>query len=271
MSSLQTVNQSRSLAIIPARGNSERIKHKNIVSLGGIPLIAHSINAIRKADCFCRIIVSTDSPDIAEVAVAFGAEVPFLRTPETAGPNANLIDVFSEVLDNLVHLEGFAPDILGIFLPTAPFRRPSKIREICSRVLEGASAGNLLRPIQLNLGNLFYRDRQGAIRRCPEQEEHSVRPLYLQNIISVAIDRLDWNVLSSMGVSPSTRGYYRHHVSWVSHQTFSCLDADDLEKCPHPNTRYLYVAYASYEEAVDINTHDDLRMAEEVCRTWNQC
>lgn len=70
------------LAVIPARGGSKRIPRKNIRPFGGKPMIAWSIDAALQSGCFDRIIVSTDDAEIAEVAKAHGAEVPFMRPPE---------------------------------------------------------------------------------------------------------------------------------------------------------------------------------------------
>ncbi|HAS83903.1 MAG TPA: pseudaminic acid cytidylyltransferase, partial [Verrucomicrobia bacterium] len=67
------------VAIIPARGGSQRIPRKNIRLFGGRPMIAHSIDAARESGCFDRVIVSTDDPEVAGVATACGGEVPFLR------------------------------------------------------------------------------------------------------------------------------------------------------------------------------------------------
>lgn len=67
------------LAIIPARGGSKRIPRKNIKVFGGKPMISYSIIAAQQSGCFDRIVVSTDDPEIAEVAKAYGAEVPFTR------------------------------------------------------------------------------------------------------------------------------------------------------------------------------------------------
>ncbi|MER2492160.1 pseudaminic acid cytidylyltransferase [Catenovulum sediminis] len=76
------------IAIIPARGGSKRIPKKNIRPFAGKPLIAHSIQVAQQAKIFDHIMVSTDSDEIAEVARAYGAEVPFIR-PE------NLADDFT--------------------------------------------------------------------------------------------------------------------------------------------------------------------------------
>lgn len=74
----------RTIAIIPARGGSKRIPRKNIKEFAGKPMIAHSIGTALESGLFDRVIVSTDSDEIAEVARAWGAEVPFLRPAELA-------------------------------------------------------------------------------------------------------------------------------------------------------------------------------------------
>ena len=72
------------VAVIPARGGSKRIPHKNIKPFCGRPMISYSIEAAKKAGIFDRIIVSTDSKQIASIAKKYGAEVPFMRTCELA-------------------------------------------------------------------------------------------------------------------------------------------------------------------------------------------
>ena len=72
------------VAIIPARGGSKRIPKKNIKEFFGKPIIAYSIEAAQKCKLFDRIIVSTDSSEIAEVAKKYGAEIPFMRPAQLA-------------------------------------------------------------------------------------------------------------------------------------------------------------------------------------------
>ena len=67
------------LAIIPARGGSKRIPGKNVRPFAGTPLIAYTIAAALDSGLFEQVIVSTDSPEIAEIAIHYGAQVPFLR------------------------------------------------------------------------------------------------------------------------------------------------------------------------------------------------
>lgn len=86
------------LAVIPARGGSKRIPRKNIRLFGGQPIISWSIAAARQSGCFDRIIVSTDDPEISEVAKAHGAEVPFVRPPELSDDHTGTIPVIAHAI-----------------------------------------------------------------------------------------------------------------------------------------------------------------------------
>ena len=78
------MSHKRTIAIIPARGGSNRIAKKNIKEFNGSPLIKYSIEAAINSNIFDRIIVSTDDNDIAEISLNYGAEVPFFRSKETS-------------------------------------------------------------------------------------------------------------------------------------------------------------------------------------------
>src|SRR5229473_743527 len=86
-------------SIIPARGGSKGIPGKNVAPLAGFPLIAYSIKASLKARTIDRTIVSTDSPEIAEIAMSFGAEVPFLRPAAIAGDKSTDYEFFNHALE----------------------------------------------------------------------------------------------------------------------------------------------------------------------------
>ena len=87
------------LCIIPARGGSKRIPHKNIALFKGRPIISYPINTVKESNLTDEIIVSTDSPEIASVAESFGAKVPFLRSADTANDHAGVADVLIEVIE----------------------------------------------------------------------------------------------------------------------------------------------------------------------------
>jgi len=120
--------QPKSLAIIPARGGSKRIPRKNIRPFNGRPIIAYSIEAATACSCFEQIMVSTDDAEIADVARAAGASVPFMRSPEKSNDFAHIADVCFEVLTQYKSL-GKDFDLICCILPTAPFLSAERIKE----------------------------------------------------------------------------------------------------------------------------------------------
>lgn len=128
-------SENRILALIPARGGSKRLPRKNVLPLGGKPLIAWTIDAARESGCFVDVLVSTDDEEIAAVAAAHGALVPWLRPAEFATDTARSIDVVLHALDWYEKERG---PIDGVMLlqPTSPFRSVATIRESAHRFLE---------------------------------------------------------------------------------------------------------------------------------------
>ena len=123
------------VAIIPARGGSKRIPGKNIKPFAGRPIIAYSIEAALATELFDRVIVSTDSEEIADVALQYGAKVPFIRPPEIADDYTMLPSVLKHALDCLK--EHLAPlDYFCCILPTAPFIRPQFIQKGYERLIK---------------------------------------------------------------------------------------------------------------------------------------
>jgi len=117
------------IALIPARGGSKRIPGKNIKLFHGKPMICYSIEAAQKAGVFDRIVVSTDCPEIAHIALEAGAEVPFMRPPEIANDYASLADVVLHALDWFEKKEAILVDFCCCILATAPFIRASDIQK----------------------------------------------------------------------------------------------------------------------------------------------
>ena len=87
------------LAIIPARGGSKRIPRKNIKDFLGKPILAYSIETALKSKIFDEVMVSTDDEEIAEVAIKYGAKVPFMRTIDNSNDFATTTSVVKEVID----------------------------------------------------------------------------------------------------------------------------------------------------------------------------
>jgi len=109
-----------SVAIIPARGGSKRIPGKNIRLFKGKPMIARALEAAERSGLFSRILVSTDSEEIAEVAVEFGAEYAFKRPPELANDLAATAPVVHHALDWLA-AQGPLPRFACCIYATTPF------------------------------------------------------------------------------------------------------------------------------------------------------
>lgn len=111
------------LAIIPARGGSKGVPRKNLIELLGQPLITHTIEQARASSLITRVVVSTDSDEIAAVARAWGAETPFLRPAELAGDLSPDLDAFHHALAWLRQAESYAPEVVVHLRATGPVRR----------------------------------------------------------------------------------------------------------------------------------------------------
>lgn len=108
------------LAIIPARGGSKRIPRKNIKLFNGKPMITWSIEAAISSKCFDRIIVSTDDEEIADIAKASGAEVPFMRPENLSDDHTATIPVINHAINSLRE-NGFSAELVCCIYATAPF------------------------------------------------------------------------------------------------------------------------------------------------------
>jgi len=128
------------ISLIPARGGSKSIPRKNIKILGGYPLLAYSIAAAKLAESVDRVIVSTDDSEIAEIAVQFGAETPFIRPAGLATDETPDLPVFEHALEWLMKNEGFRPDVIIHLRPTAPFRPPYLIDDSVRSLLDNPAA-----------------------------------------------------------------------------------------------------------------------------------
>ena len=114
------------LAIIPARGGSKGIPHKNIISLCGKPLIAYTIEAANQSTYIDTVIVSTDDVDIQRISEQYGALVPFLREAKIASDEATTISVVVDAVKRL-EVNGEKFDVVILLQPTSPLRTAEEI------------------------------------------------------------------------------------------------------------------------------------------------
>jgi CMP-N-acetylneuraminic acid synthetase len=110
------------LGLVPARGGSKGIAGKNLAPLRGKPLLAYTCEAARASRSLTRVVVSTDSKEIAAAARSLGVEVPFLRPASLAGDDVPMLDVVRHALDELGD-----PEAVVLLQPTSPLRRAEHV------------------------------------------------------------------------------------------------------------------------------------------------
>jgi N-acylneuraminate cytidylyltransferase len=170
------------IAIIPARGGSKGVPHKNIRLLAGKPLIVHTIEQARNSQHVSRIVVSTDDQEIASVSVDAGAEVVW-RPAEISGDTASSESALLHVMNTLNRTEGYCPELIVFLQCTSPIRRTDDIdRAIDSLIQSGADS--LLSGVPMHTF-IWQVTEERAIpldydyRRRPRRQERS--PEYIEN------------------------------------------------------------------------------------------
>ncbi len=160
-------NRPEVLAIIPARGGSKGIPGKNIADLGGKPLVAHSILSALRCPLVTRVVVSTDSGEIAEVARQWGAEAPFLRPDDLSHDTACVGDAVAHVLEVLRLTQGYAPEACITLYPTHPFRTSRLMDHLTSMLLAGYRHVRTVRRMRRTAFGHFVGAPGGGVRVLP--------------------------------------------------------------------------------------------------------
>ena len=178
------------IALIGARAGSERVKDKNVRRLAGHPLLAYAIETARRAEVFDRILGSTDSEQIAQVARWYGADVPFLRPVEHASSTSPDIEWIAWTLRRLDERY----DLFAIVRATNPFRGPEVIRRGLDQLLATPEADSI-RAVELvkqHPGKMWVIDEVGRLMRPLLDQSHldvawhagqyqALPPIYVQN------------------------------------------------------------------------------------------
>lgn len=123
------------IALIPARGGSKRIPRKNIKEFHGKPIIAYSIGTALESRLFDRVVVSTDDEEIAELAMSYGASVPFVRPADISDDHATTLDVVKHAVD-WFEKQGENPLGVCCIYATAPLLQVSSLALGAKAVLE---------------------------------------------------------------------------------------------------------------------------------------
>ena len=197
------------VALIPARSGSRRLRHKNIRRLNHHPAIAYTISGAVSSLIFADIVVSTDSPQYADIAKYYGAEVPFLRPAKMATATSPDIEWITFTLKRLRD-SGRNYDCFAILRPTSPFRKAETIVRAWSQFLSNSKIDSLraVEPCKQHPGKMWVlnNDRMAPLLNQPvdgppfhSQQYASLPPIYVQN----ASLEISWcrNVLEHQSIS----------------------------------------------------------------------
>ena len=172
------------LGLVPARGGSKGIPGKNIKPLAGRPLLAYVAEAAAKSGVIDRLVLTTDSPEIAEVGRGLGLEVPFLRPAELSGDDAAMIEVVRHALGWAAEA-GCAPEIVVLLQPTAPLRRPEHIAQAVAMLRRtncDAVASVIPLPLHFSPDYVMRIEEERLVNFLPEgarkARRQDVRPAY---------------------------------------------------------------------------------------------
>jgi CMP-N,N'-diacetyllegionaminic acid synthase len=126
---------SRIVAIVPARAGSKGVPGKNIRKLAGRTLLDYTALAARDSGVIDRIVLSTDSDEIADAGTRAGMEVPFMRPAALAQDDTPMLPVIQHAIESLA-VDGWTPDVIVLLQPTSPLRRASHVRDAVTRLKE---------------------------------------------------------------------------------------------------------------------------------------
>ena len=161
------IDDRKVLAMITARGGSKDLPRKNVLPVGGLPLIAWTIMAASECHSIDRLILSSDDQEIIDVARQWGCEVPFVRPAELAGDEAASEAALMHALDAV----GDSYDYLVLLQPTSPLREPADIDgcvEACRR--SGAPACVAVRTVEKSVYWMYELDEGGRLQRILERK-----------------------------------------------------------------------------------------------------
>ncbi|MBI5055308.1 MAG: acylneuraminate cytidylyltransferase family protein [Nitrospirae bacterium] len=227
------------LAFIPARAGSKRVPQKNLKLLNGKPLIAYTIAAAKAAHTINRIIVSTDSEEIAAIAKQYGAEVPFLRPESISQSDSTEMQFFEHALGWFMENENYEPDLIVLLYPTSPFRKAESIDRAVEVMLKHPEADSLR-----------------SIRLC---SEHPYKMWVIEgNYLKPFVKGKDSNI--------HTLSYQLLPTTFIQNASIYITKPSTIKNRKSP-TGDVIIPYIMDEfESIDINTPLDFTFAEALIR-----
>ncbi len=182
------------LAIIPARGGSKSVPKKNIYPLLGKPLLYYTIKEAKRSKYIDRLICSTDSKEIANIAKRYGCEIPFLRPPHFSRDESPDLEWYRHALIWLKKKENYEPDLVINLRPTAPLRTAKQIDQAIKTVVD-CDADGLKTVAQTDKHpHKMWRIKKGVflepylqtafrLKYGPDVPRQKLEPIYWQNAV----------------------------------------------------------------------------------------
>ena len=204
----------RILAVVPARGGSKGIPHKNMRPLDGKSLIAHAGDCLSALKWLDRRVISTDNEDYAEEGLRHGLDAPFLRPLELSTDTSTAAEVLLHALEACEANYEERYDLLALIEPTSPFRRPTDIEYACLGLIRGGydsavcvspadSKAHPLKMLEVNDDRLDFYDADAARITARQQ----MNTLYVRNGACYLV----------------TREALLEHGSFITGNTFACV------------------------------------------------
>jgi CMP-N-acetylneuraminic acid synthetase len=245
------------IALIPARQGSVRLPGKNIKVLNGIPIIAYSIHSAITSGLFSEVIVSTDSPEIAQIAIDWGAYVPILRPPEYSHSDSTDLEWLMHAVEQMISFPKEQIDCLALLRPTNPLRTKATIKKAMEKFKQNPWADSLraMEITQVHPGKMWrvnpvmeatpYIDQSNEVIPTHNRPTQSLEQLWIQNA-SLEIIRLS-SLLASKSISgkkvlayemPDFEGLdLNTHLDWKLLEALIRENPDLIPKLTQPKTR----------------------------------
>lgn len=225
---LKKIDKDRVIALIPARGGSKGVPKKNIQLIKEYPLIAYSIAAGILSKCIDRVIVSTDSEEIAETALHFGAEVPFIRPAEYASDSAGDIGFVEHAIRYMYEHEDVIPEYLVHLRPTTPFRKAEIIDEAVMDCKSKADSSSLRSAHKASESpyKWFVKSDEGYFKSIGEDIDNDTANNARQGFPSVYIPDGYVDVLKSSYIIQNDK---LHGKKMIAFESPYCTEVDTIE------------------------------------------
>ena len=211
------------IAIIPARSQSKRIKNKNVKKFMGKPIMAWSIEAAKKSKIFDEIIVSTDSKKISNIAIKYGAKIPFLRSSKLSNDKSNLIEVMSDVAKFYLKKKKKIKYICLIYA-TSPLLKVNNLIKGYKKIKKNKKLDYVLSASKIN----------GSYFRSFKMLNGRIYPLFRKNVFKRSQDITDLYYESAQFIFGKAKSWmmnkhpYLSKTSIIEIDNYESRDIDDI-------------------------------------------